>query len=399
MREVFLVAAVRTPFCAMGGNLRAKAGTQLAGIAIKELLKRTEIAERGTVNGIFVGSARHCSVAQNPGRYLVMEVDLPIETEGHYVESQSGSAVSAINHAASQIALGFADVCIAGGFESWSTTYAKYSRNVEPYTLQPPLPIRQKWTNDAAEDLSPLDSSENLAKRYGISRIECDIYAKKSREKFAEAVKNGVVGDDIVPYVIPATRKTPEIVVNKDEPAECPMTMEGMENLQPVQPGGIHTAANMANHADGAAVVLLMSGEKVRELGYEPLAKWVIGADEGVPNSIMGIGSARAAAKAIRLAELDAKDIDVFEMSEAFAAEALAAKKELELITDTAIDMAKWNPCGGAIATGDANGASGAKMAYTAIKQMERIGGKYAVVSCSCEGGQGVAMVLESVGR
>jgi acetyl-CoA C-acetyltransferase len=174
--------------------------------------------------------------------------------------------------------------------------------------------------------------------------------------------------------------------------------MEGLSGLRAVG-GGVTTAGNASGINDGAAFVLMMSAEKAKELGYTPYARWVMGADIGVEPKYMGIGPAFSNAKALKLAGLSAADMDVWECNEAFAAQNLAVIKELENLTGHAIDMEKWNPNGGAIAIGHPNGASGARISQFAMKQLEKTGGRYGIISSCCGGGHGTTTIIENLRR
>lgn len=201
--------------------------------------------------------------------------------------------------------------------------------------------------------------SDGMAKQWNISRTQCDEFAARSQERLQKAYERGVTGDEIIPYTIPATRKTPEIVVDKDEFPRPGTTVEVLSKLRTVLPDGVTTAGNASGRNDGAAFLLMMSADKAKELGYEPMARWVMGADIGVPPHIMGIGPAFSNLKAMKLAGLTIPDFDVFECNEAFAAQNLGVIKEMEHQSGAKIDQEKWNPNGGAISIGHPNGASG----------------------------------------
>ena len=399
MREVVFVEGARSAFTNMGGGLRDLASTEIAAFVMKGLAAKTGILERGKLDGVFCGNALRDGKASNIARYATLLAGFPIETEAHYVEMQCGSAITSVNHAAAMIALGYADVLMVGGMESYSTMNAEFSMNDEPYKLIPPIPLAPHLAPTKEEDISMIEVSDKMAARWGVTREECDEFAARSQQRLAAAYQKGITGDEIIPYVIPATRKTPEIVVDKDEFPKPATTAEGLSKLRAVMPGGVTTAGNSSGRNDGAAFLLMMSADKARELGYTPYAKWVMGADIGVQPSLMGIGPAYSNLKAMKLAGLTVKDFDVFECNEAFAAQNLGVIREMEAQSGMAIDQEKWNPNGGAISIGHPNGASGGRIAMFAMRQLEQTGGKYGLFSSCCGGGHGTTTIIENLRR
>ena len=399
MREVVFVDGARSAFCNMGGGLAALSSTEIAGFVMRELIERTGIQKRGKVDGVFCGNALRDMRSNNPARYAALCAGLPVETEAHYVEMQCGSAITSVNHAAAMVGLGYADALLVGGMESYSTLCAEFSMNDEPYKLIPPIPLAPHLAPDREEDISMIEVSDKMAKKWGVTREQADEYAARSQQRLAQAYKKGITGDEIVPYHIPATRKTPEIVVDKDEFPRPGTTAEVLSKLRTVNPGGVTTAGNASGRNDGAAFLLLMSAEKARELGYRPYARWIMGADIGVHPSEMGIGPAYSNLKAMKKADLKISDFDVFECNEAFAAQNLSVIREMESQTGEKIDQEKWNPNGGAIAIGHPNGASGARIAMFAMRQLEQTGGRYGLFSSCCGGGHGTTTVFENLRR
>jgi acetyl-CoA acetyltransferase family protein len=397
MREVVFVDGYRSVFGKMGGALKDFAGSEIAAKVIKGLLEHTKIMERGGVDSVFAGCALKDSIAADPARYAALAAGLPVEVPATFIEMQCGSAITAVNAAACQIAMGLSDVMIVGGMESWSRRVALFPMCTEPYKLIPPAAIEERLAPSDEENISMLEVSDAMAKRWGITREECDEYAYNSQMRLAEAYKKGITGNEIIPIVIPATRKTPEIVVDKDEFPRPQTTVEGLRKLPPVLEGGVTTAGNASGLNDGAAFLLMMTREKAEELGYTPMARWVTGCDVGVQPSIMGIGPAYSTLKALKQAGLTMADIDVFECNEAFAAQNLSVIKEIESLTGMKIDMKKWNPNGGAIAIGHPNGASGARIGMFAMRHLEQTGGRYGVFTACCGGGHGTTTVIENL--
>ncbi len=399
MREVVFVDGARSIFGKQGGGLKDLCSTDIASLVIKGLLEKTKVMEKATVDGVVCGSAQGDIKAFNPSRYAALGAGLPIETECHYIEMQCGSAITSINHAAAQIALGFADIMIAGGMESHSTSATYYSTTVQPYKQIGPTPLKMHLAPTPDQDISMIQVSDGMAIKWGASREACDEYALRSQERLAAAYASGLIGDEIIPYVKPATKKTPEQVFDKDEFPRPETSMAGLSKLKPVLEGGVTTAGNASGKNDGAAFVLMMTADKAKELGYEPYARWVIGADIGVEPRYMGIGPAFSSLKALKMAGLTMDDLSVFECNEAFAAQNLGVIYELENQIGKKIDQSMWNPNGGAISIGHPNGASGARIGIFAMKELERNGGKYGLFSACCGGGHGTTTIIENLRR
>ena len=400
MREVVFVDACRSPFGKMGGTLRSMAGSEIAAQVIRALLEKTQIMERGGVDSVFAGCALKDSVAISPTRYAALLAGLPAEIPSTFVEMQCGSAITAINAAACKIIAGLSDVMIVGGMESWSRRVALFSMCQDPYRLIPPTAIPERLAPTVEEDINMLQVSDGMAKKWGITREECDEFAYNSQMRLAEAYKKGITGtDDIVPIVFPATKKTPEIVVDKDEHPRPQTTMESLAKLRSVLDGGVTTAGNASGQNDGAAFVLMMTAEKAKELGYEPIARWVTGCDVGVKPSVMGIGPAYSNLKALKQAGLTLDDMSVIECNEAFAAQNLSVIKEMEALTGKTIDRKIWNPNGGAIAIGHPNGASGTRVGMFAMRELELTGGRYGIFGACCGGGHGTTTIIENLRR
>lgn len=397
-RNVVFVDGVRTGFGRMGGSLRDLPSSDLGALAVKGLLKKTGIAERGVVDCLFSGSALNDSQSYSPSRYIALAAGMPVSTSTSYIEMQCGSAIDAINHAAWKIKADCADVIIAGGQESYSQMYAKFSMAVAPYKLIPPSNITQRYSPRKEDNISMIEISDAMAERWHIEREACDAFALRSQQRAAAATAKGYFLDEIVPVTLPGGKGKPDVVFAIDEHLRPQTTLEGLAALKPVfGPGHVTTAGNSSGRNDGAAFVLIMSEEKAKDLGYEPFARWISCGDCGVEPGLMGIGPAYANLIALRRAGLGLDDIDVFECNEAFAAQNLAVIQEMETQTGKIIDQSKWNPNGGAIAFGHPNGASGARVCLFAMKELARRGGRYALFSSCCGGGLGVATLIENL--
>ena len=402
MREVVFVDGMRTPFGKMGGSLKTIAGSNLAAMTVKALVAKTGILEKGgKVDSVMCGSAAGCGASWTHARYITMAAGLPFETSASFVEMQCGSAIDSINHAAWKILSGCADVIIAGGFESHSNKTVKYSTTVEPYKGLGPQPCRAIVHEDPKQCVGMIEIADIMAEKWGITREACDEFAYRSQMRAAASTEKGYFKEEIVPITIPATKKTPEIIFDYDEHLRPTTTLEGLAKLRTVRgtETSVTTAGNASGLNDGAAFVLMMTAEKAKELGYEPYARWVTGADYGVEPRLMGIGPAYSNLLAMKRAGLKIADMDVMECNEAFAAQNLGVIKEMEILSGETIDQSKWNPNGGAISFGHPNGASGARIGIFCMKELERRGGRYGLFSSCCGGGQGVTTLIENLRR
>ncbi|NLF28358.1 MAG: thiolase family protein [Clostridiales bacterium] len=395
-REVVFVEVARSAFGRQGGAFRDLPASELGGYVIKRLVEKSGIDPR-EIDGVVMGSAYNDLQTISLARYCAQAGGLPFEVTGTTVEMQCGSGIASINHAAWEIAMGVQDVVIAGGCESCSTAPAKFSTASVPYRMIAPAAVAQRLTPYAKRDISMIEISDNLAEMFGISREACDEFAFNSQTRLQRGYLSGVIGPEIVPYVYPATRKAPEVTIDKDEHPRAGTTMERLSKLASVRDGGVTTAGNASGLNDGAAFVLMMTAEKAKRLGYRPRARWIAGAHIGCEPELMGLGAGRALLKALRIAKLDLKAMDVIECNEAFAAQNLAVIRELEQKTGEAIDMRKWNPNGGAIAIGHPNGASGGRVCMFAMQQLAATGGKYGAFTSCCGGGQGTAAIVENL--
>lgn len=401
-REVVIVDGARTAFGTLGRTLRNFTGEELGVLALKGLIAKTQLLEKGVaVDSVFMGSAIGPTSALNGSRWVVLGSGLPISTAASYVEMQCGSAIDSINHAAWRILANQADVVIAGGFESYSQATCKFSMSQEPFKMIPPMPIVPSLSPTKEEATRNMGlTAEALQKMYNISRQAQDEFGLRSQVLAKKAIDAGYFVDEIVPVMVPTGKKTPPIEFKVDEhPRET--SMELLSKLPPafIKDGTV-TAGNSSGRNDGAAYVLMMEKETALKYGYKPYAKWLAGGDYGVDPKIMGIGPAYAIPQALKRAGLKLSDMSVMECNEAFAVQNLAVIAELEKQMGEKINMERdWNPNGGAIAFGHPNGASGARICIFTMKELERRGGKYGFFSSCCGGGLGVATVIENLRR
>lgn len=398
-REVVLVDGVRTAFGTLGKTMRSILGEELAGMALKALVEKTKIIEKGGhVDSVYMGSALGGHTAVNPARWAVLASGLPESTAASYVEMQCGSAIDSINHAAHRILANQADIMIAGGFESYSSVPARFPMNTEPFRMIPPLSI--SWSLSPTRDEATMNmglTAEALQKMYNISREAQDEFSFKSQMRMKMAQESGFLAQDIIPVIVPQGKKPP-IEFKVDEFPRPETTREGLGKLPPAfVKNGTVTAGNSSGRNDGAAFVLMMTKEKAEQLGNRPMAKWLSGADFGVDPKIMGIAPAYAVPVALKRAGIRLNQLDVIECNEAFAVQNLAVAKELEKQTGDKVDFEKWNPNGGAISIGHPNGASGARICIFTMRELIKKGGKYGCFSSCCGGGLGVACVIENL--
>ncbi len=403
-REVVIVEVMRTAFGRMGGALKDFTAEQLGGIALKGLIEKTGITTKGHVDSVFAGSAFHMANAINGARWVTLYAGLPYSTSASFVEMQCGSAIDGINHAAWKILCNQADVVIAGGMESFSQLPVKFSTSQDPFKLKPPklLDFQLEPPSKEKKTYAPFEmglTAENLQAMYNISREEQDAFAFCSQTRAKQSIEAGYFVDEIIPVMVPQGKNKPPLEFKVDEHPRLE-PLEKLAKLPPVfKKDGTVTAGNASGFNDGGAFALLMTAEKAKELGYQPMARWICGADIGVDPAIMGVAPAYAIPIALKRAGLKLSDLDVVECNEAFAVQNLAVIRELEKQTGEKIDLERWNPMGGAIAFGHANGASGARIAGFATRHLIRTGGRYGLFSACCGGGQGVATIIENLRR
>ncbi len=396
MKNIVIVDGVRTPFGRLGGGLRQFHPADLAAIAMEKLMERTQISGK-EIDVVYMGTANGDARCPNFARFAALKAGLPYESSAVGVEMQCGSAIAAMNHAAYRILAGDAECVIVGGAESFSQRFFKFSTSQEPYKMIPPTAFPSNLAPNPEDNIIMIQVSDLMAKTWGISREECDAFALRSQTLAKAAKDRGFFDDQIVPVVTPATKKTPEIVVDQDEHPRPTTTAEALAKLKPVNEGGVTTAGNASGRNDGGAAMLVMTEEKAKALGYTPIARWVCGADVGVDPKLMGIGPAYSNMRVLEKMGMKPSDIDVYECNEAFAAQNLGVIRQMETMSGEAINMDTWNPNGGAIAFGHPNGASGARIAISAIRHLEDTKGQFGLISSCCGGGIGVSALFERI--
>lgn len=396
MKNIVIVDGVRTPFGRLGGGLRQFHAADLAAMTVKNLMERTQIDPK-EVDAVYMGSAKGDARCPNLARYTSLLAGLPYETSAASVEMQCGSAIACINHSAYRIMADDADIVIVGGAETFSQLYFKFPTSQEPYKMTPPTPFGNNLAPKEEDNLIMIQIADIMAQKWGITREECDEYALRSQMLTKQAMESGFLDNQIAPVVIPATKKTPEIVISKDEHPRPQTTADGLAKLKPIYEGGVTTAGNASGRNDGGAALLMMTEEKAKALGYRPIARWVAGSDVGVDPKLMGIGPAYSNMKVLQKLGMKPSDVGVYECNEAFAAQNLGVIRQMEIMSGETINMDTWNPNGGAISFGHPNGASGGRIALSALRHMENTGAQFGLISSCCGGGLGVSAMFERI--
>ena len=400
MTEAFICDAVRTPFGRYGGALSSVRADDLAAIPLKALMERNARVDWAAIDDVVYGCANQAGEDnRNVGRMALLLAGLPQEVPGNTVNRLCGSSLDAIGIAARAIKSGETALMIAGGVESMSRApfvmgkaEAAFSRTakVEDTT------IGWRFINPLMKARFGVDSmpetAENVAQEFNVNRADQDAFALRSQQRTAEAIAAGRLAEEIIPVTIPAKKGDP-IVFRQDEHPRA-TTLEVLAKLKGVvRPDGTVTAGNASGVNDGACATLLASEDAARRYGLTPRARIVAAAAAGVAPRIMGFGPAPATRKVLAKAGLKLGEIDVIELNEAFAAQALAVTRDLGLPDDSP----KVNPNGGAIALGHPLGASGARLVTTAMYQLARSGGRYALCTMCIGVGQGIALIIERV--
>lgn len=385
-REAVIVSAVRTAIGRQGGALASVPAHIFGAEVIKEALARAEVAPE-MVDDVIFGNV--LSGGGNIARLTALETGLGTHLPGLTVDRQCGSGINAVTLAAQAIWAGDGEVYVAGGIESMSRAPYLMARPEKAYSPAPPKFSKSRHSPEKIGDPPMGITAENLAEKYGISREKQDEFALRSQQKTAKAMEEGRFDEQIVPVNIPV-RKGEPIEFKKDEHPRPQTTQDALAKLSPAfLEGGTVTAGSSSGLNDAASAIVVMSREKAEELGVKPLAVIRAQAVAGVDPNIMGIGPVPATQKVLKKAGLSLADMDLIEINEAFAAQVLACNKEMEM------DLDKVNVNGGAIALGHPLGATGAILITKAVYELQRSGGKYALITACIGGGQGIAAIIE----
>ncbi|NUF38167.1 3-oxoadipyl-CoA thiolase [Acinetobacter lactucae] len=401
LKNAYIIDAIRTPFGRYAGGLAPVRADDLGAVPIKALIQRNPNVDWEQVDDVIYGCANQAGEDnRNVGRMSALLAGLPYQVPATTINRLCGSSLDAIAIAARAIKAGEANLVIAGGVESMSR--APYvmgksdsafgrSQKIEDTTMG------WRFINPKLKELYGVDTmpqtAENVAEQFNVNRADQDQFALVSQQRTASAQAKGFFSKEIVAVEIPQ-RKGDAVVIDTDEHPRASTTLEGLSKLKPVvKADGTVTAGNASGINDGAAALLIASDEAVQAYNLKPRAKIIASTAVGVEPRIMGFAPAPAIKKLLKQANLTLEQMDVIELNEAFAAQALAVTRDLGLPDDSN----KVNPNGGAIALGHPLGASGARLVTTALNQLEQTGGRYALCSMCIGVGQGIALIIERV--
>lgn len=392
-KQIYLTAPVRTPIGKFGGCLSTLSATDLGIAVVKETIRRAAI-EPGQIDEVIFGNARQAGVRPNPARHMAYKSGCPETVPAYTINKACASGMKTIVNAYQAIALGDAEVILAGGTESMSNTPYLLPRARWGYRLGHAELVDGMYRDGF---LCPLceqvmgETAENLAEKYQITRQEADEYALRSQKRYEMAKKENRFADEVVPIEI-EDKKGNKSIIDKDEHPRPGTTLEALTKLKPVfkENGTVH-AGNASGITDGAASVLVVSQEKITDLNIKPIARILDYTVAGVDPSIMGIGPVPAIQKLLKRNNLTLKDIDLIELNEAFAVQILACHRELNF------DMDKLNVNGGAIALGHPIGCTGTRIVVTLLHEMVKRGANLGLATLCVSGGMGMTLLVERV--
>jgi len=396
----YLYDGLRSPFGRHAGAIASVRPDDLVAELFRALMARSPWKPED-VEDVLVGCTNQAGEdSRNVARHAVLAAGFPVTTPAQTVNRLCASGLAAVVDAARAIAAGEGELYLTGGVESMSRAPFAMAKAEAPYQRELKVfdtTIGARFANPRIVKAFGADSmpetGDNVAREYGISRDDADRFAARSQERYDRARKDGFYAGELHPIEIATGKKTPPVVVKEDEHPRPDSTLEALARLRPLFEGGVVTAGNASGINDGAAALLVGSQAVGEKAGRKPLARILAAGAAGVEPRVMGIGPVFAIPKALARAGLSLADMDVIEINEAFASQVLSCLKLLKL----PFDDARVNPNGGAIAIGHPLGASGARLALTAARELQRRRGRYAVVSLCIGVGQGLAMVLERV--
>ena len=403
MREAVICEPMRTPVGGFGGSLRDVPVQELAATVIRALMARTGLPPE-SVDDVLLGHCYPTMEAPALGRVAALDAGLPITASGMQIDRRCGSGLQAVIYAAMQVQSGASDVVLAGGAESMSnapfySSAMRWGVKAGPGVLLQDGLARGRITAGGQHHPVPggmLETAENLRREYKISREAQDEYAVRSHHRAAAATEAGKFADEIAPITV-KSRKS-ETVVDRDEHIRPDSSVEVLAKLRPIMgrddADSTVTAGNASGQNDGASVAIVTTPEKAAELGLRPLARLVSWGVAGVPPKTMGIGPVPATAKALDLAGITLKDVDLIELNEAFASQVLAVTQEWGF-TDS--DFERTNVNGSGISLGHPVGATGGRILATLLREMDRRDARYGLETMCIGGGQGLAAVFERV--
>jgi acetyl-CoA C-acetyltransferase len=391
MEDIVIVSAVRTPVGKFGGSLAKIPAQELGAIVIKEALARAKV-DPAQVSEVIMGQVLAAGSGQNPARQALIKAGLPKEVPGLTINAVCGSGLKAVMLAAQAVAWGDAEIVVAGGQENMSAAPhvllgSREGQRMGDWKMIDSMIVDGLW--DVYNQYHMGITAENVAKQYGVDRAAQDALALASQQKAAAAQEAGKFKDEIVPVTIPQKKGDP-VVFAADEFINKKTSADALAGLRPAfDKAGTVTAGNASGINDGAAAVVVMSAKKAAALGLKPLARIAAFGTSGLDPATMGMGPVPATRKALERAGWKADDVNLFELNEAFAAQACAVNKEL------GIDPAKVNVNGGAIAIGHPIGASGCRILVTLLHEMQRREARKGLAALCIGGGMGVSLAVE----
>lgn len=401
LNNAYIIDGIRTPFGRYGGGLAPVRGDDLGAIPIKALIERNTNVDWVQVDDVIYGCANQSGEDnRNVGRMSSLLAGLPYQVPATTVNRLCGSSMDALAIAARAIKAGEAHLIIAGGVESMSRAPFVMGKSDQAFGRSQKLEdttMGWRFINPNLDELYGTETmpqtAENVAEQFNVNRADQDAFALRSQQRTATAQETGFFNDEITSVVIPQ-RKGEPVIIDTDEHPRADTTLEKLTKLRPiVTADGTVTAGNASGINDGAAAFLIASEQAVKEFNLKPRARIVASTTVGVEPRIMGFAPAPAMKKLLAQTGLSLDEMDVIELNEAFAAQALACTRDLGL----ADDSARVNPNGGAIALGHPLGASGARLILTALNQLEKTDKRYAICSMCIGVGQGIAMIIERV--
>ena len=392
MKEVVIASAVRTAIGNFNGSLASFSAAELGGFAVKEALRRAGV-ERSMVDEVILGNVLQAGLGQNPARQAALKAGLPVDVPALTINKVCGSGLKSVNMAVQAIVAGDADIVVAGGMESMTNAPYLLDKARSGYRMGHGKIIDSMIQDGlwcAFNDYHMGITAENIVAEYGITREEQDQFSADSQEKALKAIAEGAFKQEIVPVVVKS--KKGDITFDTDEYPKAGTSAEKLGGLKAAfKKDGTVTAGNASGINDGAAALVVMSADKAKDLGIQPLARIRGYASGGVDPKVMGMGPVPATRKALAKAGLAVSDLDLIEANEAFAAQFLAVGKQLEFVRE------KVNVHGGAIALGHPIGASGARILVTLLHAMQLRQAKIGLATLCIGGGQGVATIVERI--
>ena len=400
MLDAYIYDGLRSPFGRHGGALATVRPDDMIATVMKALVEKHQLPN-DVFDEVLIGNTNQAGEdSRNIARNAALLAGLDVKTPGQTVNRLCASGLSTVIDAARSITCHEGDIFLAGGVESMTRAPFVFAKTEQPFSREFKVfdtTIGSRFPNPIIEKQFGSDSmpqtGDNVARKYGITREEADKFAAASQAKYQAAKQAGFFNDEITPIMVSQGKKLPAKAVAEDEHPRASSTVEALQKLKPLNNEGVVTAGNASGINDGAAALIIGSKRAEETLGFKPIAKILSSGAMGVEPNIMGVGPVEAIKLALKRADLTLDDMSIIEINEAFASQVLGCLKGLEID----FDDKRVNPNGGAIAVGHPLGASGARLALSTARELQRTGEKYAVVSLCIGIGQGLAMVIERV--